>query len=97
MDTKITDEMIDYIGILSKLDLPEEEKEQVKTDMEQILQYMNKLNELDTEGVLETTNSISLYNVMREDEITNNDDSERMLSHAPQRKEGYYVVPKTID
>ena len=48
---QITDVTIDYVGILAKLDLSNEEKEQAKVDMTNMLEYIGKLNELDTEGV----------------------------------------------
>ena len=47
----ITDETIDYVGILAKLELSDEEKEQAKKDMSDMLDYVSKLNELDTENV----------------------------------------------
>ena len=47
----ISDETIDYVGILAKLELSEEEKEQAKKDMGSMLDYIDKLSELDTEGV----------------------------------------------
>ena len=47
----ITDETIDYVGILAKLGLSPEEKEQAKKDMSDMLDYVSKLNELNTDGV----------------------------------------------
>ena len=47
----ITDEMIDYVGILAKLELSADEKEQAKKDMSRMLDYIDQLNELDTSGV----------------------------------------------
>ena len=51
MANKISDETIEYVGILAKLELSEEEKEQAKSDMETMLDYIDTLNELDTEGI----------------------------------------------
>ena len=51
MANVISDETIDYVGILAKLELSGEEKEQAKKDMANMLNYIDKLNELDTEGV----------------------------------------------
>ena len=51
MANVISDETIEYVGILAKLELNEEEKEQAKKDMGSMLDYFDKLNELDTEGV----------------------------------------------
>ena len=51
MANQISDETIEYVGILAKLELSDEEKEQAKKDMGSMLDYIDKLNELDTEGV----------------------------------------------
>lgn len=93
----ISDETIEYVGILAKLDLSEEEKEQAKKDMSRMLDYIDKLNELDTEGVEPMSHVFSVNNVFRSDEVANGDDSENMLLNAPQKKEGAYMVPKTFD
>ena len=97
MKNIISDETIEYVGILAKLDLSEEEKEQAKKDMVNMLDYIDQLNELDTEGVEPMSHVFSLHNVFRSDEVANGDDRENMLRNAPQKKEGTYMVPKTFD
>lgn len=93
----ISDETIEYVGILAKLELSEEEKEQAKKDMGRMLDYIDKLNELDTEGVEPMSHVFPVNNVFREDEVTNGDDRDNLLLNAPQKKEGTYMVPKTFD
>jgi aspartyl-tRNA(Asn)/glutamyl-tRNA(Gln) amidotransferase subunit C len=93
----ISDETIEYVGILAKLELSGEEKEQAQKDMGSMLDYIDKLNELDTEGVEPMSHTFPVNNVFREDEVTNGDDREKMLLNAPQKKEGTYMVPKTFD
>ncbi len=93
----ISDETIEYVGILAKLELSEEEKEQAKKDMGNMLDYIDKLNELDTEGVEPMSHVFPVENVFREDVVTNGDDREQMLANAPKKKEGTYMVPKTFD
>ncbi len=93
----ITDEIIDYVGILAKLELSEEEKAQAKKDMSDMLDYVEKLNELDTEEVPAMSHTFPLSNVFREDAVTNGDDRENLLKNAPEEKDGCYVVPKTFD
>lgn len=93
----ITDETIEYVGILAKLELSEEEKERAKKDMSDMLAYVGKLNELDTEGVEPMSHTFDVHNVFREDEVTNGDSRDAMLSNAPERKDGCYQVPKTFD
>ena len=96
MANNISDETIEYVGILAKLELTEEEKEQAKKDMGSMLDYIDKLNELDTEGVEPMSHVFPVHNVFRQDEVTNGDDREAMLANAPQKKEGAYMVPKTF-
>ena len=92
----ITDETIDYVGILAKLELSDEEKEQAKQDMSNMLEYVSKLNELDTDSVEPMSHAFPGSNVFREDVVTNGDNREAMLMNAPKEKEGQYQVPKTI-
>lgn len=93
----ISDEMIEYVGILAKLELSEEEKEQAKKDMGRMLDYIDKLNELDTEGTEPMSHIFPVKNVFREDIVTNGDDREAILSNAPKKKNGSFLVPKTIE
>ena len=92
----ISDETIEYVGILSKLELSDEEKEQAKKDMGSMLDYIDKLNELDTTGIEPMSHVFPVQNVFREDVVTNGDNKEAMLANAPKAKEGQYQVPKTI-
>ncbi len=97
MANVISDETIEYVGILAKLELSDEEKEQAKKDMGSMLDYVDKLNELDTEGVEPMSHVFPVQNVFREDEVANGDDREHMLLNAPEKKDGSYMVPKTFD
>ena len=93
----ISDETIEYVGILAKLELSDEEKEQAKKDMANMLDYIDTLNELDTSGVEPMSHVFPVNNVFREDVVTNGDDREEILANAPEAKEGAFVVPKTCD
>lgn len=92
----ITDETIEYVGILAKLELSDAEKEQAKADMGRMLDYIDKLAELDTDGVEPMSHVFSAENVFREDVVVNGDERERLLSNAPQEKDGMFVVPPTF-
>lgn len=94
---QITDETIDYVGILAKISLSPEEKEQAKKDMSEMLDYVGKLDELDVSGVEPMSHSFPVANVMREDVVTNTDDRENMLKNAPDRSEDAYIVPHTFE
>lgn len=93
----ISDETIEYVGILAKLELSEEEKEQAKKDMANMLDYIDTLNELDTSGVEPMSHVFPVNNVFREDVVTNEDDRDEILVNAPEAKDGAFVVPKTFD
>lgn len=97
MANNISDETIEYVGILAKLELSGQEKEQAKKDMGSMLDYIDKLNELDTDGVEPMSHVFPVNNVFREDVVTNGDDREQMLANAPKKKDGTYMVPKTFD
>lgn len=93
----ISDETIDYVGILAKLELSDEEKEQAKSDMGRMLDYIDKLGELDTDGIEPMSHVFPVNNVFREDVVTNGDDRDNILANAPEEKNGSFVVPKTFD
>ena len=93
----ISDETIDYVGILAKLDLSPEEKEAAKKDMARMLDYIDRLNELDTTGVEPMSHVFPVHNVFREDVVTNGDGGEDTLANAPERRDRAFVVPKTVD
>mgnify|MGYP000768696462 CR=1 FL=1 len=92
----ITDETIDYVGILAKLELSDEEKEQAKQDMSNMLEYVSKLNELDTDSVEPMSHAFPVSNVFREDVVTNGDGHDDTLANAPCAKDDGFKVPKTI-
>ncbi len=93
----ISDETIEYVGILAKLELSEEEKEKAKTDMGSMLDYIDKLGKLDTDGIEPMSHVFPVKNVWREDVVTNGDDRENILRNAPDEKNGMFEVPKTFD
>ncbi len=93
----ISDETIEYVGILAKLELSPEEKEQAKKDMGSMLDYIDKLGELDTGGVEPMSHVFPVKNVFREDIVTNGDMREEILKNAPEEKDGMFVVPRTFE
>lgn len=97
MANVISDETIDYVGILAKLELSHEEREAAKRDMGRMLDYIDQLNSLDTSGVDPLSHVFPVNNVFREDVVTNWDERERMLANAPEVKEGQYQVPRTVE
>lgn len=96
MANKIVDETIEYVGILAKLELTAQEKKDAKADMEKMLDYIDTLNELDTDGTEPMSHVFPVNNVFREDIITNGDGSADTLANAPLKKDNCFKVPKTI-
>lgn len=96
MAEKISDEMIEYVGILAKLELSGREKEEARADMEKMLNYIDTLNELDTEGIQPMSHVFPVQNVFRDDVVENGDGSSGTLSNAPLSKDNCFKVPKTI-
>lgn len=93
----ISDETIEYVGILAKLELSDEEKEEAKKDMGRMLDYIDQLNELDTTGVEPMSHIFPVTNVFREDIVTNGDGIKESLKNAPSQKDNMYKVPRTFD
>lgn len=96
MGKRIDDAVMDNVELLAKLSLGSEEREKVRGEMEQILDYIEKLNELDTDGVEPLVHILDEVNVFREDVETNGDGREDALANAPKSKDGQYMVPKTF-
>jgi aspartyl-tRNA(Asn)/glutamyl-tRNA(Gln) amidotransferase subunit C len=94
---KIDDKLIDYLAELSRLELSDGEKSARRDDLSDILDYMEKLNELDTEGLPEMTHPFPAVNRFRDDVVTNGDRHSEMLANAPGIKGDYFKVFKTVE
>lgn len=87
---------VEYVGLLARLKLSEEEKELFTVQLNAILDYMEKLNELDTSAVEPTFHVVSHRNTVREDEMRNSYPQEASLENAPDKAKGCFRVPKII-
>lgn len=92
----ITDKTMDEIEILAKLHLTDEEKEKSREEMQRMLDYVDMLNSLDTDGVEPLTHIFPIENVFREDEVEESTQRDELLKNAPEEKDGQFLVPKTI-
>ena len=92
----ISEETIDYVSILAKLELSPEEKEQAGRDMGRLLEYIDKLAELDTGNMEPLSHVLPLENVFREDVVTNGDEISMILENAPEQRENMFSVPRTF-
>ncbi len=98
----ITEETVKYVAALAKLKVTEEENmnhvmEKVAQDLDRILEYIETMNGLDTEGVEPMSHVLPVKNVFREDEVVNQDDREELLKNAPRQIGGSFAVPKTVE
>ncbi|MFN7313167.1 MAG: Asp-tRNA(Asn)/Glu-tRNA(Gln) amidotransferase subunit GatC [Bacteroidota bacterium] len=93
----ITNEMIDKLADLAKLEFNGEEKEKLKKDLTQITAFFEKLNELDTDKVEPLIFMSDAVNVLREDEVQHTITKEEALKNAPAKDSDYFRVPKFLD
>ena len=93
----IDDETIEYVGILAKLELSQEEKEAAKKDMGRMLDYIDQLNELDTSGTEPMSHIFPIHNVFREDAVQPSVEREYIILNAANKKEGCFKVPKAVE
>jgi aspartyl-tRNA(Asn)/glutamyl-tRNA(Gln) amidotransferase subunit C len=93
---EINDDMVDKIAHLSRLYFTEAEKPAIKKDLQQMIQFVEKLNELDTTGIEPLLHMSDNVNVLREDEIKGSIDRETGLKNAPVHDEQFFKVPKVI-
>lgn len=92
----VTIKDVEYIANLARLEFKEEEKEKFTEQFNKILEYIDKLNELDTENVEPLYHVIDLKNVFREDEVKPSYPREEILKNAPSKTEFFFKVPKVI-
>jgi len=84
------------IANLAKLKFNDEEIEKFTSQFNEILNYMDKLNEINTENVQPLSHPLDINNVMREDELFNSIETKDALLNAPDKDEQYFKVPKVI-
>lgn len=93
----ITPKDVQHVAKLARLNLTPEEEQMFTSQLNAILQYAEKLNELDTEGIQPTTHVLHLNNVMREDKIRESLPIEKVLLNAPDEEDGQFKVPAVLE
>ena len=93
---KITMAEVEHVARLARLQISAEEKENLTEQMNRILLYMEKLNELNTTGVEPTSHVIDLNNAFRVDAVKESLPREQTLENAPEANEAEFVVPRVI-
>ena len=94
---EITVKDIEYVAELARLDLTDEEKKLLTPQLKDILGYVEKLNQLDTDKIVPTSHILSLKNVLRHDESKKSLDQGKVMDMAPKKQDGMFRVPRIIE
>ncbi|MDQ6814921.1 MAG: Asp-tRNA(Asn)/Glu-tRNA(Gln) amidotransferase subunit GatC [Bacteroidota bacterium] len=92
----VNDELVDQLATLARLTFKPEEKEGIKSDLQKMISFIEKLNELDTTGVEPLLFMSDEVNVLREDEVKGSITREEGLLNAPLKDDKFFKVPKVI-
>lgn len=93
----VTKKDVEYIANLARLKFSDEELENFTSELNEILNYVEKLNELNTENIEPLSHPIENINVFREDQLKPSIDREEALKNAPSSTEEFFKVPKVIN
>lgn len=93
---EVNDALIDKLAHLSRLEFKEEEKQEIKKELEQMIGFIDKLNELDTTGVEPLLHMSENINVFRKDEVKGEIGKEDVFKNAPLHDDQFFKVPKVI-
>lgn len=94
---QITPELIQYLEALARIELDSAQEAKISAELQDILSYIDMLNELDTEGVEALSHAFPVTNVLRLDEVKASRPTEEILQNAPFKQDGCFVVPKTVE
>lgn len=94
---KISVADVEYVAALARLELGNEEKQLFAGQMDAILGYVDKLGQLDTDGIVPTSHAVPMENAFREDRVAPSIGPDRALANAPDRAGSFYRVPKVIE
>lgn len=89
-------ELVDKLAHLARLNFEDQEKQKIKDDLQQMISFIDKLNEIDTEGIEPLLFMTDEVNVLREDEVKGSVSRETALKNAPVKDEQFFKVPKVI-
>jgi aspartyl-tRNA(Asn)/glutamyl-tRNA(Gln) amidotransferase subunit C len=97
MAQKIDELQVRKVAKLSRLELSDQEVQEFTGQLESILAYVDKLNELNTDGVEPLAHCLPISNCLREDRMTDSIGADAALANAPQRDGEFFKVPKILD
>ena len=93
---KITKQEVLHVARLARLDIDDASVDKFAQQIDTILEYVDTLQQVDTSGVNPTSHAISLTNAFREDSTPHHIDRDAALSNAPEKEDGYFIVPKVV-
>ena len=93
---KVSQQEVEHVAHLARLHLSPEELRTMTTQLDMILSYVAKLDELDTSSVEPTTHALSVTNAFRQDEVKPSLTQREALANAPEHDEAFFVVPRVI-
>jgi len=93
---KISKDEVQNIAHLARLEINDSEKEKMAGQLSSILQYIDKLENVDVKGVKPSSGAAFMNNVLREDTVRTSPGPEVTLSNAPERDEDFYAVPRVV-
>ena len=88
---------VDHVARLARLDLSDDERVRMQTELNDILEHVTKIQSLDLDGVQPTSHAVPLRNVMRADEVTPSLSQEAALANAPASEDGRFMVPRIVE
>jgi aspartyl-tRNA(Asn)/glutamyl-tRNA(Gln) amidotransferase subunit C len=94
---KLTIQEVEHVAKLARLDFSEEDKKKLSEQLGEILDYIDQLNELDTENVKPTSHVIPVKNVVRPDEVKPSLTRDEALANAPNNVDNLFEVPKIVE
>ena len=94
---KVTEKDVEHVAKLARLGLSEEEKKIFTEQLNRILEYADRINQLPTEGVEPTSHTLPLRNVFREDRVIPSEDPESILANAPAHEAHMFRVPRILE
>ena len=95
-DVAISKKEVEHVALLSRLEVNDEEIEEYTGQLSAILEYVRKLDELDTTDIEPTAHVLPMHNVFREDRVEDGIPRETALKNAPDQEKGCYRVPKIV-
>lgn len=94
---KLSTSDVEYVARLARLEIAEAEKEKFTAQLNDILRYIDQLNELDTAGVEPMSHAIAVTNAFREDKVVESLGTQKALANAPSARGEFFRVPKVIE